>query len=57
VKLPLAGEWIDFVMTSILTALDRTARQALRLMALPLLQAPEEALMGRQAVLEGVLMR
>ena len=44
-------------MTSILTALDRTARQALRLITLPLLQAPEEALMGGQAVIEGVMMR
>ncbi len=44
-------------MTSILTALNRTARQALRLITLPLLQAPEEALMGGQAVIEGVMMR
>ena len=44
-------------MTSILTVLDRTARQALRLITLPLLQAPEEALMGGQAVIEGVMMR
>ena len=44
-------------MKSILTALNRTARQALRLIALPLLQAPEEALMGGQAVIEGVMMR
>ena len=44
-------------MTSILTALNRTARQALRLVTLPLLQAPEEALMGGQAVIEGVMMR
>ena len=33
------------------------ARQVLRLMALPLLQAPEEVLMGGQAVIEGVMMR
>jgi len=32
-------------------------RQALRVIALPLLQAPEEALMGGQAVIEGVMMR
>ena len=32
-------------------------RKALRLIALPLLQAPEEALMGGQAVIEGVMMR
>jgi uncharacterized protein YqhQ len=32
-------------------------RQALRLVAVPLLQAPEEALMGGQAVIEGVMMR
>ena len=44
-------------MNSILTAFDRTARQALRLIAVPLLQAPEEALMGGQAVIEGVMMR
>jgi len=44
-------------MTSILTALGRTARQALRLSVLPFLQAPEEALMGGQAVIEGVMMR
>ena len=44
-------------MISILTALDRTVRQALRLIAAPLLQAPEEALMGGQAVIEGVMMR
>jgi uncharacterized protein YqhQ len=44
-------------MTFILTALDRTARQALRLITLPHLQAPEEALMGGQAVIEGVMMR
>jgi uncharacterized protein YqhQ len=37
--------------------LDRAARRALRLITLPLLQAPEEALMGGQAVIEGVMMR
>jgi len=56
-KFPLAGKWTSFVMTSILSALVRTARQALRLITLPLLQAPEEALMGGQAVIEGVMMR
>ena len=32
-------------------------RHLIRLVALPLLQAPEEALMGGQAVIEGVMMR
>ena len=32
-------------------------RHLLRLMALPFLEAPEEALMGGQAVIEGVMMR
>jgi uncharacterized protein YqhQ len=44
-------------MNSILTAIDRTVRESLRLIALPLLQAQEEALMGGQAVIEGVMMR
>jgi len=44
-------------MISILTAIGRTVRQALRLIVLPLLQEPEEALMGGQAVIEGVMMR
>jgi uncharacterized protein YqhQ len=44
-------------MNSILTAFERTVRQSLRLITLPLLQAPEEALMGGQAVIEGVMMR
>ena len=44
-------------MNSILTVLDSSARQALRLITVPLLQAPEEALMGGQAVIEGVMMR
>ena len=44
-------------MNSILTLLDRTARQALRQVTVPFLQAPEEALMGGQAVIEGVMMR
>jgi len=39
------------------TTLRRAARQAIRLIALPFLQAPEEALMGGQAVIEGVMMR
>jgi len=45
------------MMTSILAALNRTARQGLRLISLALVQAPEEALMGGQAVIEGVMMR
>ena len=32
-------------------------RYLFRLVALPLLQAPEEVLMGGQAVIEGVMMR
>ncbi len=44
-------------MTSILAALNKTASRAVRLVTLPLLQAPEEALMGGQAVIEGVMMR
>jgi len=44
-------------MNFILTAFRRTVRQSLRLITLPLLQAPEEALMGGQAVIEGVMMR
>jgi uncharacterized protein YqhQ len=44
-------------MNSILTAFRKTVRQLLRLIALPLLQAQEEALMGGQAVIEGVMMR
>jgi uncharacterized protein YqhQ len=44
-------------MTSILAALDMRARQMLRLITVPFLQAPEEALMGGQAVIEGVMMR
>ncbi len=44
-------------MNCILSVLDRTIRQALRLITLPLFQAPEEALMGGQAVIEGVMMR
>ncbi len=45
------------MMTSVLAALDRSARQGLRLITLGLFQAPEEALMGGQAVIEGVMMR
>ncbi|MGA2982820.1 MAG: DUF1385 domain-containing protein [Terriglobia bacterium] len=44
-------------MTFILSGFGTTARQTLRLITLPLLQAPEEALMGGQAVIEGVMMR
>ena len=45
------------MMRSKLTDLTGTARQTLRLIMIPLLQAPEEALMGGQAVIEGVMMR
>jgi uncharacterized protein YqhQ len=44
-------------MTSIIRVFGRTARQSLRLIALPFVQAQEEALMGGQAVIEGVMMR
>jgi uncharacterized protein YqhQ len=44
-------------MASLLTVLERPVRRAIRLAALPFLQAPEEALMGGQAVIEGVMMR
>jgi uncharacterized protein YqhQ len=36
---------------------SRFLKRGLRLISLPLLQAPEEALMGGQAVIEGVMMR
>jgi uncharacterized protein YqhQ len=45
------------VITPILTAAKRQVCQVLRLMVLPILQAPEEVLMGGQAVIEGVMMR
>jgi uncharacterized protein YqhQ len=44
-------------MTSILTVLKTMARQVLPLIALPLLQARDEVLIGGQAVIEGVMMR
>jgi uncharacterized protein YqhQ len=44
-------------MTFALTRLARAWLQALRLIILPIVQAPEEALMGGQAVIEGVMMR
>jgi len=44
-------------MTSIARVFNRTLRHSLRLLALPQLQAQEEALMGGQAVIEGVMMR
>ena len=44
-------------MTRTLTKFAGTARRALRLVTMPFLQAPEEALMGGQAVIEGVMMR
>ena len=37
--------------------MEKVTRHAFRLATLPLLQAPEEALMGGQAVIEGVMMR
>lgn len=43
--------------TSLITRLQSAGRQALRLTCLPVLQAPEEVLMGGQAVIEGVMMR
>jgi uncharacterized protein YqhQ len=39
------------------TSIGHRFRYLFRLFALPLLQAPEEALMGGQAVIEGVMMR
>jgi uncharacterized protein YqhQ len=44
-------------MPSILTALNTMVHHTLRLATLPFLQTPEEALMGGQAVIEGVMMR
>jgi uncharacterized protein YqhQ len=44
-------------MNSILTAFTRILRRSLRLITVPLFQAQEEALMGGQAVIEGVMMR
>src|SRR5271157_1430695 len=40
-----------------LTSMSSRFRYLFRLVLLPLLQAPEEALMGGQAVIEGVMMR
>ncbi len=40
-----------------LAVLKRAIHHSLRLIAVPLLQAPEETLMGGQAVIEGVMMR
>jgi len=45
------------MMKSVATVLRRRVQRVLRLTVLPLLQAPEEALMGGQAVIEGVMMR
>jgi uncharacterized protein YqhQ len=39
------------------SGLPAAGRRALRLMLLPILEAPEEVLMGGQAVIEGVMMR
>src|SRR5579872_5628286 len=44
-------------MICILSVLRAILRWAIRTIALPFLQAPEEALMGGQAVIEGVMMR
>jgi uncharacterized protein YqhQ len=44
-------------MKSVATDMRGMIQQALRLTLLPSLQAPEEALMGGQAVIEGVMMR
>ena len=44
-------------MASLLTVLKLLGGRAMRLMALLFVQAPEEALMGGQAVIEGVMMR
>ncbi len=44
-------------MRSELEILKRAIHHSLRLIAVPLLQSPEEALMGGQAVIEGVMMR
>ena len=44
-------------MRSLLTNARHWLRVLPRLIALPILQAPEEALMGGQAVIEGVMMR
>jgi uncharacterized protein YqhQ len=45
------------MMKSVATDMRGMIQQALRLTLLPSLQAPEEALMGGQAVIEGVMMR
>ena len=45
------------MLKSRLNALDKSSRQAFRLITLPFLQASEEVLMGGQAVIEGVMMR
>jgi uncharacterized protein YqhQ len=44
-------------MRLFLTSMSYRFRHLFRLVVLPLLQAPEEALMGGQAVIEGVMMR
>lgn len=45
------------IMSCFWTSVKRRLRHTLRLVALPMLQAPDEALMGGQAVIEGVMMR
>ena len=44
-------------MTSPITTWKKTVHRSIRLLALPSLQAPEETLMGGQAVIVGVMMR
>jgi uncharacterized protein YqhQ len=52
-------DWQNYLMMmkSVSAQLRSMIHQAMRLTVLPLLQAPEEALMGGQAVIEGVMMR
>jgi uncharacterized protein YqhQ len=57
VQISHAGKGKLSVVIPSLNTLVRVGRQMLRLIARPLLQAPEEALMGGQAVIEGVMMR
>jgi len=45
------------VISLLLIAMEKYLRHALRLIVLPLLRAPEEVLIGGQAVIEGVMMR
>src|ERR1035437_2916978 len=54
---PVVGWQRYSMMNFALTDIKRMVRRAMRLTLVPLLQAPEEALMGGQAVIEGVMMR